>query len=420
MTGELAAIIDQARRAASAGRWDEAEQFWRAVRRLAPDNTQALFALGVHAMRRGDCNRARPLLEAACTAQPGDVLAWLTLAKVRGMLGERDEQGAALQRALAIDPYHLPSLLEKAAWLERGGAAAAAAIVFRNALKIAPPRQHWPAELRGQLEHGLAYFQHYAADHLLHITRQLDSLWDTLPADRQGRWREAASIAAGLSRPYHSEANQLQVPRLPAIPFFDRDTFEWAPALEARTEAIQQEFIRAQSNGPAQFQPYIRFEPGAPVDQWVELNHSLSWRVLHLWRHGEPVAANAAACPQTANALAATDMAHVEGFCPNVMFSVLAAHTHIPPHQGETNARVVAHLPLIVPDGCRYRVGFEERQWRRGELLVFDDTIEHEARNDSDEARVVLIFDLWNPLLSAAEREITRALLAASKGFQAQ
>jgi aspartyl/asparaginyl beta-hydroxylase (cupin superfamily) len=70
-----------------------------------------------------------------------------------------------------------------------------------------------------------------------------------------------------------------------------------------------------------------------------------------------------------------------------------------------------------VPAGCRYRVGFDWCEWRVGECLIFDDTIEHEAFNDSDELRVVLIFDLWNPLLTPAEREIVKALAAAARSF---
>jgi aspartyl/asparaginyl beta-hydroxylase (cupin superfamily) len=62
-------------------------------------------------------------------------------------------------------------------------------------------------------------------------------------------------------------------------------------------------------------------------------------------------------------------------------------------------------------------VGFEERRWRVGEVLIFDDTIEHEARNDSDELRVVLIFDLWNPLLTTAERDVVKAMAAAARSF---
>jgi aspartyl/asparaginyl beta-hydroxylase (cupin superfamily) len=101
------------------------------------------------------------------------------------------------------------------------------------------------------------------------------------------------------------------------------------------------------------------------------------------------------------------------------MFSALAPKSRIPPHNGETNARVVAHLPLIVPDGCLYRVGFEQRTWHVGETLIFDDTIEHEARNDSDELRVVLIFDLWNPLLTLEERELVKAMTKRARAFGA-
>jgi aspartyl/asparaginyl beta-hydroxylase (cupin superfamily) len=48
-----------------------------------------------------------------------------------------------------------------------------------------------------------------------------------------------------------------------------------------------------------------------------------------------------------------------------------------------------------------------------GEAFVFDDTIEHEAWNDSDQRRAVLIFDIWNPALSQVEQDfITRSLIA--------
>jgi len=71
------------------------------------------------------------------------------------------------------------------------------------------------------------------------------------------------------------------------------------------------------------------------------------------------------------------------------MFSLLAPHTRIPSHYGDTNARLVGHLPLILPGNCRFRVGNEIREWRYGEAWLFDDTIEHEAWNDSDEVRVI-------------------------------
>jgi aspartyl/asparaginyl beta-hydroxylase (cupin superfamily) len=227
-------------------------------------------------------------------------------------------------------------------------------------------------------------------------------------------------VLSGQGRSYPSVCSRLQVPRLPAIPFFDRSLFPWAEALEAQTAVITAELGEALAQEGSEFRPYVAYEPGAPVNQWHELNHSPRWSSYFLWRNGAPVLAHQLRCPKTTAALAAVPMADIGGLCPNAMFSALAPRTRIPPHHGETNARIVVHLPLVVPPGCSYRVGFEERQWKVGEILAFDDSIEHEARNDGDELRVVLIFDVWNPLLSAGERDMVRAVSAATREFQAQ
>ena len=139
--------------------------------------------------------------------------------------------------------------------------------------------------------------------------------------------------------------------------------------------------------------------------------------MLKLWAGGQPDPANIERCPETAKAIAALPLVDIEGLCPNAMFSALAPKTRIPPHHGETNARLVAHLPLIVPEKCVMRVGYETREWKVGEVLILDDTIEHEAINDSDELRVVLIFDLWNPHLAPEEREMVRAMTAAARAY---
>jgi aspartyl/asparaginyl beta-hydroxylase (cupin superfamily) len=104
----------------------------------------------------------------------------------------------------------------------------------------------------------------------------------------------------------------------------------------------------------------------------------------------------------------------ISGASPNAMFSLLAPRTKIPPHTGVANTRLVCHLPLIVPPGCGFRCGATTVEWRVGESFVFDDTIEHEAWNDSDELRVVLIVDLWAPALSAAERDAVAAIIGAT------
>ena len=118
------------------------------------------------------------------------------------------------------------------------------------------------------------------------------------------------------------------------------------------------------------------------------------------------VEANAVRCPETLKVLAAVPQPEMRGRTPSAMFSLLQPKTRIPPHTGVTNARLVAHLPLIVPEGCGFRVGGETRPWIEGKPFAFDDTIEPEAWTDSDHLRSVLIFDVWNPHLTEREREL--------------
>jgi aspartyl/asparaginyl beta-hydroxylase (cupin superfamily) len=99
------------------------------------------------------------------------------------------------------------------------------------------------------------------------------------------------------------------------------------------------------------------------------------------------------------------------------MFSVLAPNTRIPPHTGVSNTRLVTHLPLVVPEGCGFRVGSSTRPWRVGEAFVFDDTIEHEAWNTSDTWRAVLIFDVWSPFIPPREQEKIVEVMEAMDAF---
>jgi len=339
----------------------------------------------------------------------------LTLSRARQSIGDDQGEADAIDRALGADPYFVPALLAKAQRFHRLRNASSAAFYFRTAVRIAGPEAEWPDMLRQQLLEAREMASAHARATEAQLAAAISPLLSTLTRVQAERWREAASIMAGVTEPYRQHANQLHVPRLPAIPFYDRAQFPWAAELESRTTLIRDELRSALTDEGKDFAPYIALRAGQPVDQWHALNHSARWSHYGLWRNGQPDEAHLARCPETAKALKTVDMATLSGLCPNAMFSALAPHTEIPPHTGETNARLVVHLPLIVPETCTYRVGFEHRTWTEGELLIFDDTIEHTARNDSGQLRVVLIFDIWNPLLTVEEREVVRALAAAAR-----
>jgi aspartyl/asparaginyl beta-hydroxylase (cupin superfamily) len=128
------------------------------------------------------------------------------------------------------------------------------------------------------------------------------------------------------------------------------------------------------------------------------------WSVLPLCENGWLMPSIIERCPRTWEAVLQTPLPRISGWGPTVLFSLLKAGARIAPHNGMFNTRLICHLPLIVPPGCRFRVGNEVREWEVGKLLIFDDTIEHEAWNGSGEDRLILIFDIWRPELSEQER----------------
>jgi aspartyl/asparaginyl beta-hydroxylase (cupin superfamily) len=193
--------------------------------------------------------------------------------------------------------------------------------------------------------------------------------------------------------------------------------FPWFPELEAATDMIRGELEGVLATMDADFAPYINVPPGTPVNQWEELNRSRLWSSLFLWKDGERQPEPCRRCPGTAALLDRLPLARQPGFAPTVIFSALEAHTRIPPHTGSTNARLLVHLPLILPGPARFRVGNETRNWRMGEAWAFDDSIDHEAWNDADALRVIMILDIWNPLLTEDEREAVTALMNARNAF---
>jgi len=218
------------------------------------------------------------------------------------------------------------------------------------------------------------------------------------------------------TRPFHSNPTHFHFPELAEREFHPRQLFPWIERVEQATETMVRELAVVMAAERAELVPYIQYADHLPLDQWKSLNKNLDWTAIHLWRNGERIEANARHCPETMAVLEAVPQPQVLGAGPNAMFSLLAPNTRIPPHVGVSNARLVCHLPLVVPEGCWFRVGAETRLWKRGEAFVFDDTIEHEAMNPSDELRVVFIFDLWHPDLSATERQAVRALIEADGG----
>jgi aspartate beta-hydroxylase len=376
----------------------------------APQQPLVLNAAGGHMHRTGNAARARELYERAIALDPNSKVLWLNLAAACRTLGDASAEGDALDKALAIEPRYVPALLQKAELMEKLGKPKAAAAVYGAALAsaasgmpvlksaaaaIARAQQVVGANMQAlesflEQEVGAARAQHSGAD--------------------QSRFDAFLAVSVGKRQVYVHQPKQLNFPYLPAIEFFSRDMFPWLELLESATDQIAAEALAVLSSDGADFKPYVDFPPGAPIDEWAPFNHSMDWSVYPLWHDGARIESHQAKCPRTTAVLAQLPMCDVPGYAPGAFFSVLKPRTRLPPHTGTTNTRSIVHLPLVVPDGCGLRVGSESRAVRKGQAWVFDDSIEHEAWNDSDETRIILIFDIWNPLLSVAERDLASAL----------
>jgi aspartate beta-hydroxylase len=166
------------------------------------------------------------------------------------------------------------------------------------------------------------------------------------------------------------------------------------------------------------FEPFMKFESAAQADGYLRGSRGEpAWNGFFFHRHGRRNDANCARCPLTSSVLDRLPIVRIRDHAPEVLFSVLTPGSHILPHHGVTNARLVTHLPLIVPADCALRVGGVEHAWQEGRCVVFDDTYEHEAWNRSEHTRVVLIFDTWNPYLTDVEREALTDLIETIGAF---
>ena len=358
----------------------------------------------------GDIRRAREALEREAQAT-ASADTWLKLAALRRAMGEPRRALDAVHKALEIDPLNFLGLFSRASLLETlqvdgFGEAYARALAHQ-------PKGALPPAIAKLIDHAQRCADAYGDDRekqLLQAVAVPLSAADTAVAQRIRRF---CSNTVRKTRPYHSEPTHYAYPGLTEREFHDRADFPWLEELESTTPTILAECQAILAAREARREAYVQYPAHEPLAQWKALNHNMDWTAIHLWRNGSPVEDNARLCPQTTALLARLPQPDIAGCSPNAMLSLLAPHTQIPPHVGVTNTRLVCHLPLIVPQGCTFRVGAETRHWQAGQAFVFDDSIEHEARNDSDQLRVVLIFDVWHPGLSSTEQDAVRQLLGA-------
>jgi aspartate beta-hydroxylase len=399
-------VLQASKAAAAAGRVPESDQLLARVAQQAPSHPAVLNELGVRMLARGAPDQAQALFARATAGDPKHPTLWANLASSLKLLGRRAEEIDAIEKALALEPRHVSALLQKGTYLEETGDPRNAARTYQNVLACLAPGAEVPSSIKDALARAKSMVDADQAALAAQLEEPLARIRERHGGGRQRRVDLCLDTLMGKRRSYHSQPTWMYFPELPAVEFFERSDFPWLDAFEAATAEIRAELLRVMVADRDGLQPYIDFPDGLPIDQFRELNRSRRWSAYFLWNQGEAVPGHIARCPVSARMLETTPRCRVERRAPTAFFSILDPNTRIPAHTGVTNTRCTVHLPLIVPPDCGFRVGATTREWVPGRAWVFDDTIEHEAWNLSDTPRAILIFDIWNPLLSAAERDL--------------
>ncbi len=363
-------------------------------------------ALGLAALEAGDADEAIGHFTAAAEADPKATALWMNLAKAQRLAGDNHAERTALERALAIDQIHLMALIRLAELHERRGELGSATDRWNMALSLLVQVPDPTPQLGQVIDHAIAFIAEKRQALADALDAGLADAFDAASERDSSRASAACDMMTGRRAMLPNRCHGFFYPYLPADEFFDRSHFPWLARLEAATPVIRDELQAILASADPGLAPYIDMPPGTPRNLWSELNRSPDWSALHLWRDGERIDAVCERAPRTAALVKSLPLASIRGRAPAVFFSILKAGKTIPPHTGVTNIRSIVHLPLIVPPYCGFRVGGETREWREDEAFVFDDTIEHEAWNHSDQDRALLILDCWNPHLSDDEREI--------------
>jgi ornithine lipid ester-linked acyl 2-hydroxylase len=182
--------------------------------------------------------------------------------------------------------------------------------------------------------------------------------------------------------------------------FFDPESFPWVTRLEAEWMAIRKELdtLMMRREEIPNFQDVSKAQKA--------LTEGDQWKTFFFYSFGNKTEENCARCPETVRLL------HRIPGMKSAMFSILAPGKHIPPHRGPYKGVLRYHLGLIIPGpegSCRIRVGNQVQCWKEGKSMIFDDSHEHEAWNDTDGYRVVLFVDFVRPVvfpLSLVNRSI--------------
>ncbi|MDB5679734.1 aspartyl/asparaginyl beta-hydroxylase domain-containing protein [Sphingomonas bacterium] len=370
---------------------------------------EQLTRAGAAAIQRGDHDTAKRDLDILARSGRANVQIWLMLAHCCSKLSDWPAAETAADAVLAKDEGNVRALIIKGDARVASGDLRAGASLYGAAVRRASLVPALPSDLRvevARVEQAIVTTQDaFAAE----LSARIAAAGVASPS---ARFAESVDILCEKKQVYRQEPTAYFFPQLPQRQFYEREEFDWVETIEAAAGDMLEELRDALADN-APFKPYFESREDRPSYDFHGLLDNPAWSTLYLFENGAPVADNVARFPKTFAALQHAPAPHITVRAPSMLFSLLQGGARIAPHNGMINTRLICHLPLIVPPGCGFRVGNETREWEVGRVMIFDDSIEHEAWNDSDQDRVIVIFDIWRPELTDDERRSVTAIFEA-------
>ncbi|MEP7186767.1 MAG: aspartyl/asparaginyl beta-hydroxylase domain-containing protein [Rhodanobacter sp.] len=390
-----------------------------------PQDVEALRFVANRQSERGEHEAAIRRLQMAIDVTGDDPTAWVQLGNAQMASADFTSAVTSLRSGLSLAPRIFVARLQLGIALEQLGQPHEALKAYFMAIESARAMGRWQDDtttataLHEAVKHAMKYVnqgrrklfrgvleplrERYGIAELVRVERSLSIYFSD----------QLANIPDPRQRPKF-----LYFPDIASQPYYPRKHFPWLEALEAATDVVRDE-LRAVLAQERSLESFLGESSSQASQGMLRSSSSLdpAWDAYFFYRHGERYDDHCARCPQTTAILDTLPLVRIRNHAPETLFSVLSPGTHILPHTGVTNTRLVTHLPLIVPPDCAIRVGGEEHIWQEGRCVTFDDTYEHEAWNRSGQTRVVLILDSWHPDLSEVERAAVTDLVETIGDF---
>lgn len=420
----IALLVGRAHAAFEQGRIEEADRIYAEVLERDPTGFEALRHFAMRALAQGHAEQAVLLFERAHAVQPTDPGICRNHGIALRASGRHEDALFSLREAVRLDPDFFAARLQLGEVCEKLGRARESVAIYFGAVTTAQRMGHWlndattTPSLRPLVRHAIDVIDQGRARLFGEL---LAPLRDRHGAKALARVEKSLSIYLGSLPANWPDPRQkptfLYFADLPTVTYFDRSLFPWYEVLERRVDIIGAE-LESVIDGEKTFEPFHVSRHGVSMSNGATFTHATpKWDAYFFYRHGERYEDNCRRCPDTAAALDSVPVVRLPGHAPECLYSKLTPGTRIEPHRGVTNTRVVTHLPLIVPGNGALIVGGEAREWERGRCMSFDDTFLHEARNNSERVRVVLLLDTWNPYMTDIEIAACSDLVMAISGF---